>query len=78
VLVEHNFDLVLRLSDVIYVLAQGEVIAVGTPEQIRTNVEVERVYLGRTPDDTRRSFGSLADEAQAATDLDPQQAEVQS
>ena len=78
VLVEHNFDLVLRLSDVIYVLAQGEVIAVGTPEQIRTNVEVERVYLGRTPDDTRRSFGSLADEAQTATDLDPQRAEVQS
>jgi branched-chain amino acid transport system permease protein len=47
VLVEHNFDLVLRMADVIYVLAQGELIATGTPEEIQRNIEVERVYLGR-------------------------------
>jgi len=50
VLVEHNFDLVLRLADVIYVLSQGRLVAAGPPDQIRANAEVERVYLGRTPD----------------------------
>ncbi|WP_024795535.1 branched-chain amino acid ABC transporter ATP-binding protein/permease [Tomitella biformata] len=46
VLVEHNFDLVLKLSDVIYVLAQGQVIAEGTPDEIETNPRVLTEYLG--------------------------------
>jgi branched-chain amino acid transport system permease protein len=63
VLVEHNFDLVLRLADVIYVLSQGRLVAAGPPDQIRANVEVERVYLGRTPDSVlQRGFESLLDE----------------
>ena len=68
VLVEHNFDLVLRLADVIYVLSQGRLVAVGPPEQIRVNTEVERIYLGRTPDSAlRRSFESmLGEEAPSA------------
>jgi branched-chain amino acid transport system permease protein len=59
-LVEHNFDLVLRLADTIYVLAQGRVIAAGPPAGIRDNTEVERVYLGRAADTAaRRDFESL-------------------
>jgi branched-chain amino acid transport system permease protein len=63
VLVEHNFDLVLRLADVIYVLAQGRLIATGPPAEIRSNIEVERIYLGRTPEKAlQRSFESLLEE----------------
>jgi branched-chain amino acid transport system permease protein len=63
VLVEHNFDLVLRLADLIYVLSQGRLVAAGPPDQIRANVEVERVYLGRTPDSVlQRGFESLLGE----------------
>jgi branched-chain amino acid transport system permease protein len=73
VLVEHNFDLVLRLADVIYVLAQGQLIATGTPAEIRSNIEVERIYLGRTPDSAlQRRFESLVDEQ--APDAAPDQA----
>lgn len=46
VIVEHNFQLVLRLADEIYVLAQGSVIAHGTPAEIEKNSRVMEEYLG--------------------------------
>ena len=46
VLVEHNFSFVLSLADEIIVLAHGEVIASGTPDEIATNELVYREYLG--------------------------------
>jgi len=46
VLVEHNFRLVLSLADEVYVLAQGEIIAHGTPDEIETHPRVLREYLG--------------------------------
>lgn len=48
VLVEHNFQLVLRLSDDIFVLAQGQVVAHGTSEEIEHNPRVREEYLGIT------------------------------
>lgn len=45
-LVDHDMDLVLSICDRIVVLDLGEVIACGTPEQIRTDPEVLRAYLG--------------------------------
>jgi len=45
-LVEHNMDLVMKISDWIFVLHQGLKIAEGPPDAIHKNEEVIRVYLG--------------------------------
>ena len=46
VLVEHDMDLVMRISDSVTVLSFGEVIAEGTPLEIQKNPEVIIAYLG--------------------------------
>ncbi|HYA45914.1 MAG TPA: ABC transporter ATP-binding protein [Burkholderiales bacterium] len=46
VLVEHDMDAVFRLADRISVLVYGQVIATGSPEQIRANEKVRKAYLG--------------------------------
>lgn len=45
ILVEHDMEVVMGISDRITVLHYGEVLAEGTPEAIRENPEVQRVYL---------------------------------
>lgn len=46
-LIEHKLDVVTRLADKVYVLDHGDVIAQGTPAEVRQNEEVLRAYLGR-------------------------------
>jgi ABC-type branched-subunit amino acid transport system ATPase component len=46
VLVEHNIDLVLDLSDRVTVLDFGRVLIDGTPDEIRTSPEVHAAYFG--------------------------------
>jgi branched-chain amino acid transport system ATP-binding protein len=43
---EHDMGAVFAHADRILVLVRGEVIAEGTPEQVRADPEVQRVYLG--------------------------------
>ncbi|MGM5068726.1 ABC transporter ATP-binding protein [Rhodococcus qingshengii] len=50
-LVEHNVDMVLAVSDTVTVLAQGRVLATGSPVEIRENADVKTAYLGTGKDD---------------------------
>jgi branched-chain amino acid transport system ATP-binding protein len=47
VMVEHDMEVVFNLADRISVIYYGRVLATGTPDEIRTNDEVKRAYLGR-------------------------------
>jgi branched-chain amino acid transport system ATP-binding protein len=46
VVVEHDMDLIMEVCDAIHVLNVGKLLASGKPEQIRSDREVVRVYLG--------------------------------
>jgi branched-chain amino acid transport system ATP-binding protein len=46
VLVEHNIDVVLTISDVITVLYYGATVAEGSPQDIQKNEKVQEIYLG--------------------------------
>lgn len=45
-LIEHNMNVVMEVSDMLTVLDQGEVLARGTPQEIRENDAVQAAYLG--------------------------------
>jgi branched-chain amino acid transport system ATP-binding protein len=46
VLIEHNIDMVLSISDVVTVLYQGSVLAEGSPTEIQSDRSVQEAYLG--------------------------------
>lgn len=46
IFIEHDMDIVFHYADVISVLREGELIASGTPEEIKNNAYVQEAYLG--------------------------------
>ena len=49
-LVEHDIDIVLGISNAITVIDQGSVIATGNPSEISRNSRVQEAYLGAIPE----------------------------
>jgi branched-chain amino acid transport system ATP-binding protein len=47
---EHDMDVVFRHADRMMVLNRGSLIAQGKPSEVRSNEEVQRVYLGSRAD----------------------------
>lgn len=45
-LIEHNMNVVMEISDFITVMNFGEILFEGTPEQVRGNIDVQSAYLG--------------------------------
>ena len=45
-LIEHNMDVIMSLSEQIVVMSNGRVIARGTPDEVRNDPTVRAVYLG--------------------------------
>ena len=46
-LIEHDLEVVMAVSDVVHVMSNGAVIASGPPDEVRRSQDVIDAYLGR-------------------------------
>ena len=45
-MVEHDMNLVGRVADRVMAVNDGKLVAIGRPDEIRNDAEVQRAYLG--------------------------------
>ena len=64
-LIDHDMGLVLSVCDYIYVLDFGQIIAEGTPAEIRENTAVKAAYLGEQAGEIQAQAGERMLDAQA-------------
>jgi branched-chain amino acid transport system ATP-binding protein len=71
-IVEHDMNLVMSLSDRIYVLHQGKVLFAGSPQEVQANPAVQEAYLGspREIDQIRSTARSRANRVRIRADAD--------
>lgn len=66
-IVEHDMDLVMGVCDEIHVLDFGRIIAKGSPAEVRSDVAVQRAYLGYAEhDEGTTALTPVRDEANGA------------
>ena len=46
VLIEHDLDIALRVTEKVTVMHNGQVLKTGTPEQIENDAQVQAIYMG--------------------------------
>ncbi|WP_232675866.1 ABC transporter ATP-binding protein [Nocardioides sp. R-C-SC26] len=67
--VEHDMDMVRDISDWVIVMAQGKIVAEGTPESVMADPAVIDAYLGAHHDTDLRDLDESALEAEAVAEL---------
>ncbi len=44
--IEHDMDTAFRLAKRILVLSSGSVLTMGSPEEVKNDIQVQKIYLG--------------------------------
>ena len=51
IIIEHDMEVVFEIADDITVMAQGAILASGSPQEIAADERVREAYLGREEDE---------------------------